>query len=296
MPQITQIQMRRDTEANWTATNPVLAAGEWAWSTDVSNAKVGDGATAWNALPYIWLKVAGGVMTGNLDLDGNDLIIDADGDTYIHETADDVATVVVGGTPVASFTTTGITIPTGFDLTITDAPVATTDAVNKSYVDALVNGLSWKDKVRAASTAALTLATGFAAGQVIDGVTLALNDRILVKNQASAIENGIYIVTAGAPTRATDLAAGSGAANASVFVAEGTVNGDLAYTCTSDAGSDVVGTNNLTWANFASAVAATFTGLTDTPANFTGAALQFARVNAGATALEFTNVVDGGTA
>jgi hypothetical protein len=49
----TLIQIRRDTQANWTANNPVLALGEMAYSTDVSKLKIGNGASAWNSLPYI---------------------------------------------------------------------------------------------------------------------------------------------------------------------------------------------------------------------------------------------------
>jgi hypothetical protein len=47
-----QIQMRRDTAANWTSVNPTLAAGEWGMETDTFNVKIGDGSTAWATLPY----------------------------------------------------------------------------------------------------------------------------------------------------------------------------------------------------------------------------------------------------
>lgn len=131
------------------------------------------------------------------------------------------------------------------------SPSSATDATNKSYVDNLVAGLQWKSSVRAATTAAGTLATAFANGQVVDGVTLATNDRILLKNQAAGAENGIYIVNAsGAPTRATD-ADGSGelVANATVLVNEGTVNADSAWTCTTN-GAITVGTTATSWAQF----------------------------------------------
>jgi hypothetical protein len=52
MPRINQIQMRRDTAANWTATDPTLAAGEWGLETDTRKAKVGNGVAAWTALTY----------------------------------------------------------------------------------------------------------------------------------------------------------------------------------------------------------------------------------------------------
>jgi hypothetical protein len=92
-----------------------------------------------------------------------------------------------------------------------------------TYVDAKLAGLSWKQAVRAATTAAGTLATSFENGDAIDGVTLATGDRILIKNQATASENGIYVVNAsGAPTRATDADAGAELVNATVYVSEGT--------------------------------------------------------------------------
>ncbi len=52
MPRTTLIQFRRDTAANWTSTNPTLAAGEAGYETDTAKIKVGNGASAWNALAY----------------------------------------------------------------------------------------------------------------------------------------------------------------------------------------------------------------------------------------------------
>lgn len=109
------------------------------------------------------------------------------------------------------------------------------DAVNKSQLDNAVAGLAWKQAVRAATTATGTLATAYANGQSIDGVTLATGDRILIKNQSSGGENGIYVVAAsGAPARATDADTAAEVKNATVLVSEGTVNAGLAYTQTVD--------------------------------------------------------------
>jgi hypothetical protein len=83
--------------------------------------------------------------------------------------------------------------------------VDTNTIASKTYVDGLVQGLSVKDSVRAATAVAGTLATSFENGDTVGGVTIATNDRILIKNQVDATENGIYIVNAsGAPTRAAD--------------------------------------------------------------------------------------------
>lgn len=126
-------------------------------------------------------------------------------------------------------------------------PSAATDAVTRQYVDNALNGLSWKQPVRVATTAAGTLTTSFANGQTVDGVTLTTGMRILVMNQATGTENGIYVVAAsGAPTRATDADSTAELQNATVYVVAGTVNADKAYTQT--ANDVVVGTTSLVFA------------------------------------------------
>ena len=133
-------------------------------------------------------------------------------------------------------------------------PTVSTDAANKSYVDGVSQGLDVKDSVVATTTANGTLSSAFANGSTIDGVSLSTNDRILIKDQSTQTENGIYTVNAsGAPTRADDLAAGSDAAGAFVFVEQGTVNAENGFVCTSNKGSAVTGTNNLVFSQFSGA-------------------------------------------
>ena len=133
-------------------------------------------------------------------------------------------------------------------------PTASTDAASKSYVDGVSQGLDVKDSVKATTTANGTLASAFANGQTIDGITLATNDRILIKDQSTQTENGIYTVNAsGAPTRADDLATGADAAGAFVFIEQGTVNAENGFVCTSNKGSAVVGSNNLVFSQFSGA-------------------------------------------
>ena len=116
------------------------------------------------------------------------------------------------------------------------APSLSTDAANKGYVDTATQGISWKNAVVAATTAAGTLSTDFENGDTLDGVTLATGDRILIKDQASGAENGIYTVEAsGAPTRATDADTEAEILGAAVFVQEGTSNQDTAWILTTDA-------------------------------------------------------------
>lgn len=130
-----------------------------------------------------------------------------------------------------------------FTVTGLNDPVALTDAATKNYVD---NKLTAKNPVIVATTTAGTLATSFANGSVIDSITLTTGMRILVKNQATATENGIYTVNvSGAPTRTLDFATGSAQASSYTFVNKGTTNADTLFTCTNDTGSDIVGTNNL---------------------------------------------------
>jgi len=131
-------------------------------------------------------------------------------------------------------------------------PTSDNDAANKGYVDGVAQGLDIKDSCTAATTANITISTALNNGDTIDGVTLSTNDRVLVKNQNTASENGIYKVGS-SPARVDDLAAGADAAGAFTFVEQGTVNGDNAFVCSSDKGSAVVGTNNLTFVQFSGA-------------------------------------------
>jgi hypothetical protein len=130
-------------------------------------------------------------------------------------------------------------------------PTDGTDAATKNYVDSAAQGIDWKASVRAATTANVTLASDLENGDVLDGVTLATGDRVLVKDQSTGSENGIYVVKAsGAPDRSTDADAGAEVtANFAVFVEQGTVNADQGYTLTNN-GAITVGTTALTFTQF----------------------------------------------
>lgn len=122
----------------------------------------------------------------------------------------------------------------------------------KGYVDNNLNGLSWKQAVRVATTANGTLATAFANGQTIDGVVLATGNRILIKNQTTQTDNGIYTVNAsGTPTRATDSDTGTELISATVLITAGTVNADTQWTCTND--TITLGVTNIAFAQIAGA-------------------------------------------
>lgn len=147
-------------------------------------------------------------------------------------------------------------------------PSAPTDGVNKQYVDALVRGLSWKLAVVAATTGNGDLATGFAAGATLDGVVLAEGDRILIKDQTDATENGIYVVAdSGAPTRALDADSADELRGATVTVTKGTVNADRVYRLVTD--DIVLGTTDLHWTEIGGAAQpyVAGAGLVESPAN-----------------------------
>lgn len=140
-------------------------------------------------------------------------------------------------------------------------PTAATDAATKGYVDGLAQGLDVHGSVRLLTDSDITLS----GTQTLDGVAAVVGNRVLTAGQTDPTENGIWVVAAGAWTRATDLAAGASGAGAFMFVEEGTSYADTGWVCTSDVGSDVVGTDSLAFTQFSSAgVIVAGTGLTKT--------------------------------
>tara|TARA_Y100000114_G_scaffold156598_1_gene184308 strand:- start:147 stop:3143 length:2997 start_codon:yes stop_codon:yes gene_type:complete len=118
-------------------------------------------------------------------------------------------------------------------------PTDAQDAATKAYVDGVKQGLDIKESVKVATTASGTLASSFANGQTVDGVTLATGDRILIKDQSTASENGVYTVNAsGAPTRAADFdSAADVTSGAFLFVEQGSTNADSGFVLTTDGGA-----------------------------------------------------------
>ena len=123
-------------------------------------------------------------------------------------------------------------------------PSADSDAATKAYVDSVAAGLDIKASVVAATTANITLS----GEQTIDGVSVVAGNRVLVKNQSTGSQNGIYVASASSWSRATDMAAASDARGAFTFVeAGGSVNAGRGYVVSSGA---VVGTDSLVWTQF----------------------------------------------
>lgn len=132
-------------------------------------------------------------------------------------------------------------------------PSGNNDLTNKSYVDALSQGLDFKGSVRVATAAVGTLASSFENGDTVDGVALATGDRILIKDQASGAENGIYTVNvSGAPTRTVDAdASGEISKGTLVYVEEGTANGGQQWVTTATSATPwVPGSSTSTWTMF----------------------------------------------
>lgn len=130
-------------------------------------------------------------------------------------------------------------------------PTDAAHVATKGYVDSARQGLDVKASSRVATTAAINISADLEAGDVIDGVTLVAGDRVLVKNQSTASENGIYVaVASGAGTRADDFdTSGKVTTGAFTFVAEGSINADQGFVLTTN-DTITLGTTGLTFTQF----------------------------------------------
>ena len=149
---------------------------------------------------------------------------------------------------------TSITTSTG---TITTSPVNSTDIVNKYYVDSVAQGLNPKASCQVATTANITL-SGL---QAIDGYTTLAGDRVLVKNQTTSSQNGIYLASASAWTRATDMDVWAEVAGAYTVILNGG-QADTGWVCNAST-TGTIGTTAMPWVQFSgSATYYAGTGLT----------------------------------
>ncbi len=154
-------------------------------------------------------------------------------------------------------------------LTNVAAPTLAGDAVNKSYADALAQGLKAKDSVHVIAVTPITL-SGL---QTVDGHALGVGHPVLVAGQGGSlttphVDNGIYLAQTGAWTRRSDFNTGAAVGGSTTFTTEGTTYDDTGWVCTNAIGSDIVGTNALGFTQFSSSIALA----TVAPVNVTKAA------------------------
>lgn len=134
---------------------------------------------------------------------------------------------------------------TGGSITGLASPSVDSEAATKGYVDSLTQVFKWKANVYAATIADGNLATDFVNGSIIDGVQVFTGNRILIKDQVTDTENGIYTVNAsGPPTRATDADTSAEISAAIVLVSLGTVNANRIYATQPDR---ILGLSAITW-------------------------------------------------
>lgn len=182
-------------------------------NTDIDLATVtnpGDGGSFMKVTTDTYGRVTNStaVVTGDITA-----LVDA---TYVNVSGDTMSSN-------ASLTFVGTGTVTGLP-----APVGDTDAANKAYVDAIAQGLTWKNAVHVMATADVSVSSAPAA---IDGFTLTAGDRVLLTAQSTPAENGIYVFNgaASAMTRALDADAYGELNGAAVFVQEGTASADTGW-------------------------------------------------------------------
>lgn len=164
------------------------------------------------------------------------------------------------------------------------------DAATKNYVDNTIQGLDAKASVKAATTADITRS----GEQTIDTVALVAGDRVLVKNQATQAENGIFIVASGAWSRSSDANTWGELISAYVFVEQGSINADTGWVCNVNAGG-TLDVTNITWTQFSAAGNTTASNVGTAGTGIfkqkTGNDLEFKKLNAGSNKISITDDV-----
>ena len=221
--------------------------------------ETGSGALVFATSPTLTTPVLGAATVTSLTgSTGNLSITAAAGNNSINLAPTGTGTVDVGSKRITSVA----------------EPTQASDAATKNYVDAVKTGLDVKDSVRVATTAALTVTyangtsgvgatltnAGTQAALTLDSIVMVVGDRVLVKDQGTGLQNGIYTVTnVGSAstnwvlTRATDFdSTAEVTGGAFTFVEEGTVNADNGFVCTNN-GSITIGTTAITFVQFSGA-------------------------------------------
>ena len=151
-----------------------------------------------------------------------------------------------------SFITNSGSILSGNSLTGLDPPINDNDAASKVYVDSIINGFKIKEAADVATTNDIIL-SGI---QTIDGYLILNGNRILVKNQLNAVENGIYIADIGPWSRSSDMLDGSSAGQAGINILNGNTQSGNTYICTNVSPNDIVGIDDLEFTVYISGIVA----------------------------------------
>jgi hypothetical protein len=179
---------------------------------------------------------AGDTMTGALTLNANPTL-------NLHAaTKQYVDTNTANKLPLAGGTMTG-------NLILDHDPTQALEAATKQYVDGVAQGLNLKDAVHAASTANIPSLSGLL---TIDGHLLQDQQRVLVKNQDTPADNGIYVASSGPWARSSDMNSWAEVPSAFTFVEQGNTQKDTGWVCTSDEGG-TLGITAITWTQFSGA-------------------------------------------
>ena len=198
------------------------------------------------------MKTAAQVFTALLATEGNGMIAHAGSGAAeprtITGTSNQITLVNgdgVSGNPTISIpdalTLTGKTVTGGTysgivaTSTMAGDPSSAMHIATKQYVDSVAAGLRTRLTVRAATTTNITIATALNNGDTLDGVTLANDDLVLVKDQSSQAENGIYKV-ASSPARDTEADTWDEVIGQLISIQEGSDNADDLYLCTANTG------------------------------------------------------------
>jgi hypothetical protein len=191
-------------------------------------------------------------INGNLDMDAGSAGTitnlpnptnpgDAANKAYV-DAQDALRLALTGGTM------TGVIAMSNNKVTGVATPTADQDAATKAYVDSVAQGIDAKASCAAATTGNVTLS----GTQTIDGYALAVGQRVLVKDQSTASQNGIYVVASGSWSRSADADTWDELVAAFTFIEHGSTNANNGYICTIPL-IGTLGTTPVTWAQFSGA-------------------------------------------
>ena len=235
------------TASTSTGTGTLVVTGGVGVSGAVNSASLGTGGVAASGAVTMTQGTASTstgsgtlVVTGGVGVSGT-----------VHATQTNTGNIQVAGNTISSTNADGdiVLSPNGSGL----VKIGANEVATRSYVDASIQGLDVKQSVKVATVANRTLSE-LEAGQAVDGYTLVEGDRILIKEQSTASENGIYTVnSSGAPTRAADANTSSEVtAGLFVFVEQGSTLADTGWVLSTD-GTITLGTTGLSFVQFSSA-------------------------------------------